>query len=64
MHRKALDLGQRRARLCVSGIDRRRAREFAQRGSVFGTDAQQVELLATRRRIVSTTSRPRDALMA
>jgi hypothetical protein len=28
------------------------------------SDAQQVELLATRRRIVSTTSRPRDELMA
>jgi hypothetical protein len=29
-----------------------------------GSDAQQVELLATRRRIVSTTSRPRDVLMS
>jgi hypothetical protein len=28
------------------------------------SDAQQVELLATRRRIVSTTYRPREVLMA
>ena len=28
MHRKVLDLGRHRARLRVSGIDRRRAREF------------------------------------
>src|SRR5262245_54863968 len=65
MHRKPLALGRRRARLSTSGIDRAACPLVSEdMGRDVGNDAQQVELLATRRRIVSTTSRPRDALMA